>query len=87
MKKKRQPDRPQTEQLQTEQKVDGKPKTVLIKNTMNQVVSFSVRRPDGKLAGVMINANSSVVWPELSDYGPEVSRLIKNKVLRVESAP
>ncbi len=57
---------------------------VHIKNNSNQVVAVNIRKKDGKLIGIQLDANASRQWPKLSDYGPDASRLIARKVIRLD---
>jgi hypothetical protein len=75
----------QSEQSGQVDRVEVPPKVISIKNNLNQLVSFSIKRPDGSMIGIQIDANSSVQWKKLPDYGPDVERLIKRKTLRLES--
>lgn len=58
--------------------------SILIRNNLNQLVSFNIKKADGSMIGVQIDANSFIHWKKLLDYGPDANRLFKRKVLRLE---
>jgi hypothetical protein len=58
--------------------------TIVIRNSLNQLIPFNIKRADGKLIGIQLDANAFIVWPKLPDYGPDFDRLMKRKVLRFE---
>jgi hypothetical protein len=76
--------KPQVEQVECKEEKPQVPDNILIRNNLNQLVAFNIKKPDGSLIGVQIDANSSLVWKKLPDYGPDTDRLIKRKVLRLE---
>jgi hypothetical protein len=62
-----------------------KPDEIQIKNNLNQLVAFNIMSESGRLMGVQIDANSTMTWRKLSNYGPDFDRLMKRKVLRLET--
>jgi hypothetical protein len=59
--------------------------SIQIRNNLNQLITFGIKRNDGRMIGVQIDANAILTWEKLPDYGPEFDRLVKRKVLRLES--
>ena len=82
MSKKKKPQIDQPEKV--EQRESPQAETIFIRNNLNQLISFNIKKENGTLIGVQIDANSSIQWRKLPDYGPDTDRLIKRKVLRLE---